>query len=91
MTDSYAEMPSSPSPSPVMPRAQGTACSARGLHGPPAHTPAQGKPQKGNRYGHAPFWPMQARKVRSPASEGTEVPFRSWHSFSLSRLDKMMF
>lgn len=63
LTDSCAEMPSSPSPLPVMPHAQRTVCSARGLHGPPAHTPARGKPQKGNRYEHGPFWPMPVTKV----------------------------
>lgn len=91
MTDSCAEMPSSPSLLPVMPRAQETVYSACGLRGPPAHTPAQGKPQKGNKYEHDPFWPMRVRKVRSPASEGTQIPLRSWHAFSLSCLDKIIF
>jgi len=63
LTDSCAEMPSSPSLLPVTPRAQRTVCSACGLRGPPARTPARGKPQKGNRSGHGPFWPMPVRKV----------------------------
>lgn len=44
--------------------AQRTVCSACGLHGPPAHTPAPAKPQKGSRCVPAPFWHMQV-KVRS--------------------------
>lgn len=64
LTDSCVEMPSSPSLWPVMPHAQRTVCSACGLRGPPAHTPARGKPQKGNRYEHDLFWPMPVMKVR---------------------------
>lgn len=63
LTDSCAEMPSFPSLWPAMPHAQKTVCSAHGLRGPPAHTPAQGKPQKGSRYEHDPFWPMRVKKV----------------------------
>lgn len=63
LTDSCAEMLSSPSLSPVMPRAQGTVCSPCGPPGLPAHTPAQGKPQKGNRYDLGPFWLTRAKKV----------------------------
>lgn len=62
-TDSCAETQSSPSLWPAMPHAQRTVCSAPGLHGPPAHTPAQGKPQKGNRYERGPFSPTRVKKV----------------------------
>ena len=81
LTDSCAETPSSPSLLPVMCPVPRTACSACGQRGPPALTPAQEKPQKENRYVHGPSWPMQERKVRLPASEGTPISSRSWCAF----------
>lgn len=63
LTDSYAEMPSFLSRLPVVPHAQRTVCSARGQCGPPAHTPAQGKLQKGNRSELGPFWLTLVKKV----------------------------
>ena len=81
LTDSCAETPSSPSPLPAMCPVPRTVCSACGQRGPPALTPAQEKPQKENRYERGPSWPMQERKVRLPASEGTQISSRSWYAF----------
>lgn len=67
LTDSCAEMPSSPSRLPAMCPVPGTVCSACGQRGPPALTPAQEKPQKENRHERGPSWPMQERKVEFSA------------------------
>lgn len=64
LTDSCAEMLSTQSLLSVKLHAQRTVCLACGLHGPPAHTPAPAKPQKGSRCAPAQFWHMQV-KVRS--------------------------
>lgn len=64
LTGSCVEMLSTQSRLSAKLHAQRTVCSACGLHGPPAHTPAPAKPQKGSRCVPAPFWRMQV-KVRS--------------------------
>lgn len=64
LTDSCVEMQSTQSQLSVKLHAQRTVCSACGPRGPPAHTPAPAKPQKGSRCAPAPFWRMQV-KVRS--------------------------
>jgi len=63
LTDSCVEMLSTQSRLSAKLRAQRTVCSACGPRGPPAHTPAPAKPQKGSRCVPAPFWHMQV-KVR---------------------------
>lgn len=69
LTDSCVEMLSTQSPLSVKFHAQRIVFSACGLAGPPAHTPAQEKPQKESRCVPALFWHMQV-KVRMHTSPG---------------------
>lgn len=73
LTDSCVEMPSTQSRWCAKRRAQRTVCSACGLPGPPAHTPAPAKPQKGSSCAPAPSWRMQ---VKEEFSAQTVVPSR---------------